>query len=76
MDKEITKDFMSVKEFAKHIGLHPITINKYIKNGCINAFQIGPHKKSPYRIPVSELNRIAEFSLKKVIDKIVEDKNV
>ncbi len=68
----ISTDFLSVTQFAKKIGLHPNTIKKYIKEGSINAIKIGSHPRSPYRIPVSEFNRIAEFNLQNVVDEIIK----
>lgn len=73
-NKNITTDFLSINDFAKKVGLHHITIRKYIKNGCINAFQIGPHPKSPYRIPISEIERIALFRLDVIVKKMAEQR--
>ncbi|HMH10467.1 MAG TPA: helix-turn-helix domain-containing protein [Candidatus Nitrosopolaris rasttigaisensis] len=74
-NKEITKEFLSIKQFAEKVGLHPHTIRNYIRNGCLNAFQIGPSEKSPYRIPISEFQRIAEFNLQSVVDEIIKKRN-
>ena len=70
----ISNEFISVKEFAHRIKLHHNTIKKYIREGSINAIKIGSHSRSPYRIPVSEFNRIAEFNLREIVNKIAEEK--
>lgn len=32
---------MTVKEIAEYLGVHPMTIYKYVKDGKIPAFKIG-----------------------------------
>jgi len=53
--------YVSVKEFAKMLQVHPNTIRNSIRNGRINAFKINSGKKAMYRIPVYEIQRIAEL---------------
>jgi len=62
--------FLSVKEFALHVKMHPNTIYRAIKNGRINAFKIGQGNRSVYRIPTSETLRLAEKNMKEVMDNI------
>jgi excisionase family DNA binding protein len=66
--------FLTIKEFAEKLRVHPNTIRKAIKNGKINAFQTGTGKKSSYRISETELGRIVEFDMTKIIERIVEEK--
>ncbi|MDO8602558.1 MAG: helix-turn-helix domain-containing protein [Candidatus Omnitrophota bacterium] len=35
------KQVMTVKEIAEYLGVHPMTIYKYVKDGKIPAFKIG-----------------------------------
>ncbi len=35
------KQVMTVKEIAEYLGVHPMTIYKYVQNGKIPAFKIG-----------------------------------
>lgn len=64
--------FLSINEFADKLGVHPITVRRGISNGKISAINIGNGKKKIYRIPVSEIQRIAEFDLKEFMDKLHE----
>lgn len=57
MEKET--DFLSIKEFASKIGLHHNTVRRLIKNRKINAINIGNGKYSYFRIPKSEIGRMA-----------------
>ncbi len=73
-NKQITTDFYSIKEFALKLGVHHNTIRNAIKNGRINALRIGGGRNSVYRIPHSEIDRIALFDLKDMINRMVEEK--
>ncbi len=35
------KQIMTVKEIAEYLGVHPMTIYKYVQDGKIPAFKIG-----------------------------------
>jgi len=35
------KQVMTVKEIAEYLGVHPMTIYKYVQDGKIPAFKIG-----------------------------------
>lgn len=65
-------DFLSIKEFASKLRVHPNTIRRAIKNGRINALRLSSTKKSTYRIARTEIDRIALFDMEEMIDKIVE----
>ncbi len=66
--------FMSVKEFASHIGVHYNTVIRSIKKGRLNAFRVGEGKRSCYRIAKTEINRIAFCDLEKLVNEIIERK--
>ncbi len=36
-----SKNVFNVKELAKYLGVHPITIYKYLKKGTLPAFRMG-----------------------------------
>ena len=72
MTKE--KEFLTIKEFAKLVGVHHHTVRKSIKNGYICAFRLNPGYKSAYRIPRSELNKLALFDMEKVIKNLIDEK--
>lgn len=55
----MNKEFLSVVEFAKLLGLHPNTIYKAIQSERINAFRLTGTKKSSWRIPRTEITRLA-----------------
>ena len=52
------KDYYTVKEFSKQLDVSCNTIRKYIKIGYINAYKIGPTKKSHFRINKEELTNM------------------
>lgn len=75
MDTSIeVQAFYSIKEFAIKLGVHSNTIRRAIKSGRINAFRVGSGKKSIFRIPGSEIQRIALFDLQEMVEKIVEER--
>ncbi len=57
-------DFLSIDEFAALLKIHPNTVRNGIKYGRINAFRVGKGKRSMFRIPKSEIHRMAVFDLK------------
>jgi excisionase family DNA binding protein len=57
MEKE--SDFLSIKEFASKVGLHHNTVRRLIKSCKISAVNIGSGKYSYFRIPKSEIGRLA-----------------
>lgn len=65
-------DFVSIKEFAAILGVHPDTIRRSIKRGRINAVRVGGGKRTVFRIPKSETNRMAIVDLEALISKEVE----
>ena len=70
------KDFYSIKEFAFLLRIHPNTVRRGIKSGRIGAFKVGAGKKSTYRIPKAEINRIALFDLEDMIEKIIDKRKL
>lgn len=66
------KDFLSIKEFASKVKLHPNTIRRSIKNGRLSAFRIGFGPRAHYRIAASEVNRIALIDMEDMIKRIME----
>jgi excisionase family DNA binding protein len=62
------EEYLSIKEFASLLRVSPTTIRRSIKSGKLQAFKIGKGK-SVYRIPRSEVQRIALFDLKKVFEE-------
>lgn len=69
----IDKEFLSIKELAKLICVHPNTIRRNVKNGKINAFKVGKGIRSIFRIPRTEIHRLSYEHLEKVIKKIIND---
>ena len=71
-DEVARSEFLSIKEFAILLNVHPNTIRRAVKSGRINAFKVGYGKKGIYRIARSEINRIAIFDLEEMIERIIE----
>ena len=68
------KDFYSIKEFASKLSISSITVRRAIKNARINAFRVGSSEKSSWRIPHSEIARIALLDFNKMVDQRIEEK--
>lgn len=68
------KEYLSVKEFAALINVHYNTVIRAIKGGKLNAFRIGIGKKATFRIPRSEIHRIALYDLENLVSKMIEEK--
>jgi len=66
--------YISLKEFAKMLNVHPETIRRSIRKGNISAVKLGIGKNSAYRIPYSEIERLGIVNMQKVISKIVDEK--
>lgn len=64
----------TISEFAKLMKLHPVTIRRAIKAGRIHAFRAGRGKKSPWRIPETEIERIMLMSYDETV-KHLESKD-
>jgi len=71
-EKKKGSDFLSIKEFAITIGVHPNTVRRSIKKGRLSAFTLGSGRKKVYRIAKSEINRIALIDLEDIVERIVE----
>lgn len=71
---EHKKDFYSINEFAKLLGVHPNTIRRCVKKGRISALKIGSEFRPLYRIPASEIDRIALYNMEDIIEKIIQKK--
>ena len=63
--------YFSINVFAKKLSAHPNTIRRCIKSGKITAINIGNGKKKVYRIPASEIQRLAIFDLRSML-KIIQ----
>ncbi len=71
---ENTKDILTIYEFADEIRVHHNTVRNMIKAGRLSTFRLVGKKGSPYRIPRSEINRLAMTDLNIIVDRMVEDK--
>jgi excisionase family DNA binding protein len=69
---ELVNELLTIKEFAEKIRAHPNTIRRAIHKGHISAFRIGVGKRSSFRIPRSEIDRMALFNLEEMIGNIKE----
>lgn len=62
------KLYLSIREVSELVGMHPNTIRRAIKNGKISSIRMGEGKNASYRIPRSELDRLAVVDLKKIFE--------
>jgi excisionase family DNA binding protein len=51
-------EYYSVEEFAKLMNMRPITVRRAIRSGRITALRIGAAKKSPFRIPRHQIDKL------------------
>lgn len=63
--------FYTIDQFADILNLHRNTVLKYVNMGFISSIRIGSSSRT-YRIPKSEIERIAEFSLEKIIENEIK----
>jgi excisionase family DNA binding protein len=73
--QENPNDFLSIKEFAFKVKVHPNTIRRSIKSGRLSAFKIGSGPRAHYRIAATELNRIALVDMEEIIERIIEKRS-
>ena len=52
-------DFLSIYELAETLKVHPNTIYKAVRSGRIHAFRVSEGKKAAWRIPKTEITRLA-----------------
>lgn len=69
----IKTNYLTVKEFAIELKVHPTTVIRAIKYGRIHAIRLGTGKKASYRIPESEFMRMLDFDLREVVERIAKD---
>lgn len=67
------EEYLTIKEFAGKLRVHPNTVRLSIKKGKLQCVRIGIGKRAGYRIPASEISRIALFDLKHLVKKILEE---
>lgn len=69
-------EFYTIIEFSNLLQVHPNTVRRALKTGRISGFKVGAGKRSSYRIPKSEINRIALFDMEEIIEKIIEKRTL
>lgn len=70
------EEYLSIKEFASLMRVHPQTIRRSIRLGKLQSVRIGPGKTACYRIPRSEIGRISLFDMKEVVRGILKEEGV
>lgn len=49
-------EYVSITEAADRIGIHRVTLHRWIKEGAVPVYLFGPHRR---RIRVSDLDALA-----------------
>lgn len=65
-------NYLTVKEFAAKLKVHPNTVRKYIRHNLIQSIKFMNSPKARHHIPESELYRIATFKLNDIIELEVQ----
>jgi excisionase family DNA binding protein len=63
--------YLTINEMAAIMKMHPNTIRRAIKNGRISAFKLGAGNKASYRIPRSEIDRLAVCDMTLIINQMI-----
>ncbi|MCF1193388.1 helix-turn-helix domain-containing protein [Mangrovimonas sp. AS39] len=66
------EEYLTIKEFAGLLRVHPNTVRLSLKKGKLQCVRIGEGKRAGYRIPKSEISRVALFDLKHLIKNILD----
>jgi hypothetical protein len=70
---EYIEQFLTIIEFAVKMHIHPNTVRRFIKEGRVQALNMGIGKKKIYRIPISEIDRMGMFNLREMLKVIREE---
>ncbi len=52
------KNYKTVRDIAAALGVSPATVVRWINENKIEAYQVGPYERSPFRIPLIEAERV------------------
>ena len=69
----IHNDYLTIVQFAAKIQMHPNSVRRLIRMGKLQGVNMGSGNRKIYRIPESELSRLATFDLKEVLTNIRSD---
>lgn len=61
--------FYTVGEMSTLLRCHQNTVRSGIKSGRIQAFRVGAGKKAAFRIPSSEIMRMAVLDMEEMLNK-------
>jgi excisionase family DNA binding protein len=74
IENSSSEEFLTITEFSVLLRIHPQTVRRAIKNGRIHAFRVGIGIRAGFRIPRSEINRMAIVDLENIINELIEKK--
>ena len=55
---KMKKSYKTVRDIAAALGVSPATVVRWINESKIQAYQVGPYERSPFRIPLAEAERV------------------
>ena len=70
------EEFLTIEEFSILLRVHPQTVRRAIKKGRIHALRIGIGVRSSFRIPRSEIQRIALFDLEIIVNQLIDKRMI
>lgn len=67
-------EFLTIEQFAKKMKINRATGYEWARAGKIRALKVGDGKKSPWRIPATEILRLRALAYEVKIEEIDENK--
>ena len=53
-------DFLTRAQVAEYFGVHPRTVERWLRSGSLKGYKLGKAKTSPWRIPKEELDKFLQ----------------
>lgn len=60
LEYDVDMEFLTRNEVAKHLRVHPRTVERWLKGGSLRGYKLGKGRTSLWRIPKGELKKFLE----------------